>query len=1059
MDFRFYLINERTGVQLEIEEPVNFDNFKPVLRRDAKFHGVNFEFAEQNLGFYGKAYKFVTEEYKVYGVDGILIFLVEYNCNGGWLEFYKGSLDYKRYEEVIGDYCIVNVGIAQLGVPMTLKNRMETKVDLSTTTGMEGASLPAYANLGKEISVPSKTVLLNNSAKKDDTSAVISLTHDNTLFSIPFGNIILNEINDFNPDNDFYEISTPIARPIFVNNTKLTISSFEFRASTFFRMHGNNYSVFLNALIEFIVYNSKNNKLGTVYNKSISQYLTIQGGSFYYATSPNVSWGQGDFMQGREIPPGGKLVAMVNITNMSKYDNAGISVEGSFIELKLNSRSNSTPIKTFAIHESLNRIVESTTNNALTVKSDYYGRSDSEVNPTQADGVGSLRCITNGYFIRRAKLTTGEPILSISFKDLLDGLNAIDAIGYSIEGNKLRIEPWEYFYTDDVILRCTGINEVKRKIDPERCFQLVDIGYDKWESEEWNSIDGFHSKRQYRTKIKNIDTKLEQFCKFIADSYAIEATRRKGVENPTGDWKYDNNTFIIDLIRDANNSLVVNTGNGDESTLIDPSTVFNVELSPARMAARWFSRIMQGVKPETGDKLIFTGSEGYIGAKTTSKHANSVTTEEVSERQDWDISKIINRNPIPKFNPELVEFDYPLTAAEFMAIRNNPNGLIEFDGEYGWIKEIEADLLEGTAKFTLIPKVNLNRVDNLITINASYSESENGVYIRLSSSFLVANDIAFLINSKSYYNENLKEDNDYSLIIEKGNFVSNQIFIPNISGINKMQFIIEDITPIEDVYFNYIAVGSVIVGIPYERYFFSANIQNQAPQGVYLPGLQGWDGMPNPTESKKPYVIDSENPIYAKWRDPSGGKVYRLVLMPDSYWWFAQNCDRDSNNGWLLNEAGRASYGNYFEPDYHLLFATPEGWKVPTKEQWSNLFTIIGGSSTAGRKLKSTPNTRDNGSNSDTNPTWGYANDNVLGADDYGFGVLPAGMYYVPITVPSYISGRSGKAYFWTDTSEDEENRYIVYFSNDSTEAKIYTLKINSEYGTNSGLSVRFIKQ
>jgi hypothetical protein len=39
-----------------------------------------------------------------------------------------------------------------------------------------------------------------------------------------------------------------------------------------------------------------------------------------------------------------------------------------------------------------------------------------------------------------------------------------------------------------------------------------------------------------------------------------------------------------------------------------------------------------------------------------------------------------------------------------MHIKNNPHGLVEFDGEYGWIKEIEADLLEGTAKFTIIPK-------------------------------------------------------------------------------------------------------------------------------------------------------------------------------------------------------------------------------------------------------------------------------------------------------------------------------------------------------------------
>jgi hypothetical protein len=102
--------------------------------------------------------------------------------------------------------------------------------------------------------------------------------------------------------------------------------------------------------------------------------------------------------------------------------------------------------------------------------------------------------------------------------------------------------------------------------------------------------------------------------------------------------------------------------------------------------------------------LIFTGAEGYVEAITKTKKIDSVVLQGVLERQDWNADKILNRNPVPKIKPELVEFDYPLTVAEFMAIRSNPRGLIEFDGEYGWIREVEADLLEGTAKFTLMVK-------------------------------------------------------------------------------------------------------------------------------------------------------------------------------------------------------------------------------------------------------------------------------------------------------------------------------------------------------------------
>jgi hypothetical protein len=60
----------------------------------------------------------------------------------------------------------------------------------------------------------------------------------------------------------------------------------------------------------------------------------------------------------------------------------------------------------------------------------------------------------------------------------------------------------------------------------------------------------------------------------------------------------------------------------------------------------------------------------------------------------------------PKFRPETVEFEYPLTFYEFASIKANPYGLIEFNGEYGWIKQIEADIFKGMAKFTLIPKAS-----------------------------------------------------------------------------------------------------------------------------------------------------------------------------------------------------------------------------------------------------------------------------------------------------------------------------------------------------------------
>jgi hypothetical protein len=575
---------------------------------------------------------------------------------------------------------------------------METKVDLDTLSGFEGATLPAYSNLGKTMSIPSKTVLLTNSASGSGIGGQINLGQK--LFKIPFGNIIFDEIKDFNPESSFRELGQKYESPVFENNIeKIIATNYSISSKFQFNFPLPFSEVNMNVVVELSIYDKSNNFISSVGSRTLNVGVIYDGGKYIGVTMED-SINKDNV----EILSGNKLCATITINSpfSESYSTASASCS---IVLKTNSKIAPTGVKTFAIHESLSRVAEAITDNSLTVKSDYYGRKDSQINPAQADGVGSLRCITNGYFLRRTTSINGSaPSIYISLKDILDGLNAIDAIGYSVEDDKLRIEPWEYFYTDNVILRCHDISEIKRKIDVGKCFQLVDIGYDKWEAEEWNGIDGFHGKRQYRTKLKNSDTKSEQFCKFIADSYAIEATRRKGLEDNTKDWRYDNNIFIIDLIRNSDNSLKVNTGDGNPSTLIDPGAVFNVDLSPARMAARWFGWVMQGVNPSTGDLLIFAGAEGYADAITTSKHAGSVANGGVLERQNWEAAAIINRNPIPKFKPELVEFEYPLTAAEFIAIRNNPSGLIEFDGEYGWIREIEADLLEGTAKFTLMPK-------------------------------------------------------------------------------------------------------------------------------------------------------------------------------------------------------------------------------------------------------------------------------------------------------------------------------------------------------------------
>ena len=100
----------------------------------------------------------------------------------------------------------------------------------------------------------------------------------------------------------------------------------------------------------------------------------------------------------------------------------------------------------------------------------------------------------------------------------------------------------------------------------------------------------------------------------------------------------------------------------------------------------------------------------------------------------------------------------------------------------------------------------------------------------------------------------------------------------------------------------------------------------------------------------------------------------------------ASNCDKygrlytwsavmDSAAQFSVNAGTECGYGKTCTPNSPHRGICPEGWHVPTNEEYSTLYTYIGGSSTAGSLLKSTSGWSKSGN----------------GTDKYGFSVLPAG--------------------------------------------------------------------
>lgn len=375
--------------------------------------------------------------------------------------------------------------------------------------------------------------------------------------------------------------------------------------------------------------------------------------------------------------------------------------------------------KVFMVHEALSRITEAITDNKMNVYSEYFGRTDSQPQTYTQDGCGSLESITNGLLLRRIDEVrpAQPPLLTLSMQDLIAGLNPIHNIGMGIEAvsstqNRVRIENWKWFYKDTVGFQCDDVNTIKLKVKAQDHYAIIKVGYDKWEAEEYNGIDEYNTRREYRTTLANTKSILEVVSRFIASPFAIEITRRLGNET-SEDWRFDNETFILCMKRDTDGNIVVEQGAvNNAANIVDPATTLNYRISPARNAVRWLPMALASYRhTDNNSRILFTNGDGnfYAEGKLNSSFCNNESSV-ISEK--GDLYPAILGAPgdaRPIWRLEEVSFTYPCTVADWKELKNNRYKLVEFNCDNysgsGWIEQIAYSPDKGTAEFTLRPKI------------------------------------------------------------------------------------------------------------------------------------------------------------------------------------------------------------------------------------------------------------------------------------------------------------------------------------------------------------------
>lgn len=177
---------------------------------------------------------------------------------------------------------------------------------------------------------------------------------------------------------------------------------------------------------------------------------------------------------------------------------------------------------------------------------------------------------------------------------------------------------------------------------------------------------------------------------------------------------------------------------------------------------------------------------------------------------------------------------------------------------------------------------------------------------------------------------------------------------------------------------------------------------------------------------------------YGEILDERDGQVYKTVQIGEQVW-IAQNLNFETEISWCgggsdTAEGDCATYGRLYTwtaaidsvklandvknpldcghgktctlPDT-VCGICPPGWHLPTDTEWENLFTAVGGQSTAGKALKS--------------QTGWYNNRN--GTDAFGFSALPAG----DSDNDNEVSEGGTNADFWSSTEYGSNSAYDMY--------------------------------
>lgn len=110
---------------------------------------------------------------------------------------------------------------------------------------------------------------------------------------------------------------------------------------------------------------------------------------------------------------------------------------------------------------------------------------------------------------------------------------------------------------------------------------------------------------------------------------------------------------------------------------------------------------------------------------------------------------------------------------------------------------------------------------------------------------------------------------------------------------------------------------------------------------------------PPPPPPEKKMEKPEPGPEPSMLVDERDGQEYKIFESGDGSWWMSQNLNFATPGSWCydLEDEKCADWGRLYTWD-EAVIACPEGWHLPSDEEWSALLNYYGGTHYAGKALK-----------------------------------------------------------------------------------------------------------